>query len=129
MPEDWRALTANEMAIVERLLGFGFPGSAEFLTQLPFTKARRWEHCSPEHCGSLDLQVSGGPVAPGEYSPTFPLPVEGWVQDDDGVPIEVLLFSRDGRLSELEFVVYSDKRKREPNAREMRVIACGSGPS
>ena len=38
-----------------------------------------------------------------------------------GVPVEILLFQREGRLSCLEFVVYSDRLKRRPNAAEIKM--------
>ena len=41
--------------------------------------------------------------------------------DVDGIPVEVLLFHRNGLLRELEFVVFSDRMKRMPRADEIQI--------
>ena len=49
------------------------------------------------------------------------LPFEGEVADADGVPIQIILFQRDGKLTNLEFVIFSDRMKRFPRAADIEV--------
>jgi hypothetical protein len=121
MPEEFRPLTEPERAIIERLLTEQFEGRDAVLEQIEVCRVRRFE---PEHCGSLEFQVSGdAALIPGSHpSHDTPVPVEGRAMDSDGFPLEVLLFHRNGLLQELEIVVYSDRMKRMPAAADIEVV-------
>jgi hypothetical protein len=117
---DWRALTADEVEIIERLLERRFDGRDELLAQVPLTVARAWEQCV-EHCGSIELFVRGGELS-ASREVEHPIPIEGRVLDDDGLPIQLLLFQRGGQLRHLEYVVFSDRRKREIRAIDIEIV-------
>ncbi len=121
MPDNYRPLTPNERAILERLLDVPFEGRDRAREQIMHLTVRRAPGCE-EHCGSLDLDVGvGAPLIPHEGDAESKIDAEGWVVDDDGIPVEIMLFQKRGYLTYLEFVVFSDRLKREPNAAEIRV--------
>jgi hypothetical protein len=118
--EDWRPLTGDERAIIERLLEIPFPGRDEIRVQLDHCLVRLWEECV-RHCGSLDFQVDCETLVPESGPFDTIIPVEARVTDEDDIPIDVIMFTKDGRLSSLEFVVYSDRMKRRPRAEDLDV--------
>lgn len=121
MQEGFRQLTSHEHAILERLLEVPFDGCDSAREQLPHLLARSVPECI-EHCGSVELMADASvPFMPHEGSHESKVDAEGWAIDDDGIPIEILLFQKEGRLSYLEFVVFSDKLKRRLRAHEIEV--------
>jgi hypothetical protein len=126
MAEDFRPLTVWERSVLDRLFEIPFPGRDEARLQLDACEVRFWENCQ-EHCGSLSFQVDEKAprlplISPFGPKVEYPLSVEGQFSDDDGRPIQILLFHKDGFLNSLEFVVFSDKRKRTPPPSEIEVI-------
>jgi hypothetical protein len=98
-----------------------FEGRDNAREQLAYLTARLAPGCE-EHCGSLDLAVGAdAPLVPHEGDTESKIDAEGWAVDVDGIPVEILLFQKQGRLSYLEFVVFSDRLKREPIAAELHV--------
>jgi hypothetical protein len=120
MSEAWRQLTERERAIIDRLMESAFSGRDEILIQLDHCLVRFWRGCE-EHCGSLEFQVNSDRLIPGSRSSDTPIPVEGQAFDADGLPIDVLLFHRDGRLKHLEFVIYGNQIRRQPVAEDLTV--------
>lgn len=121
MQDDFLPLTSDERAILERLMEVRFEGRDEAREQLRYLTVRRALGCE-EHCGSLDLAVGGAaPLIRYEGDLESKIDAEGWAIDDDGIPVEILLFQKQGRLSYLEFVVFSDRLKRRPKASEIEV--------
>ena len=116
MHDGFRPLTSDERAILERLMEVPFAGRDLARVQLSHLLARPWVECT-EHCGSVELMADASvPFMPHEGSHESKVDAEGWAIDDDGIPIEILLFQKEGRLSYLEFVVFSDKLKRRLRA-------------
>lgn len=74
------------------------------------------------HCASIEFDVRGGPLIPGSDEMSRIIPFEGRALDADGIPMELLLFHRNGSLRELEFVIYSDRQKRMPRGNEIELI-------
>ena len=121
MQDEFRPLAADERAILERLLEVPFNGCDEAREQLDHLMARQSPGCE-EHCGSLELLADvSAPFIPHEGARESKIDAEGWAVDDDGIPVEILLFQKQGRLSYLEFVVYSDRLKRRPKAWEIEI--------
>ena len=122
-PRPFRRLTEEESAVIDALLSIDFPGRDQARRQVETCLVRPWDECE-QHCGSLELLVGEDtPLIPSSVH-TFdtPLPVEGRFMDSDGIPVDILLFQRDGKLNHLEFVVYGEKRRRKPKSHEIDVI-------
>jgi hypothetical protein len=117
---NFRPLTDTERAIIQRLLGEPFPGRDEAMRQIETCRVRAWHE---EHCASLEIEVESDSLIPNSHGYATPLPVEGHVTDADGAPIEILLFHRDGLLTDLEFVVYSERMKGMPQTDDIEITA------
>lgn len=111
-------MTADERAILDLLLSEPFPGRDEAVRQADTCSVRPWDD---GHCASLEFEVAGEVLIPGSRPLSTPFPVEGRAVDDDGLPIDIILFHRNGRLSVLEFVAYSDTMKRTPRPGDVHV--------
>jgi hypothetical protein len=121
MPDTYRSLTADERAIFDRLMEVPFEGRTQAVEQLKHLTVRPARGCE-EHCGSLELAVDlVAPPIPHKGELESKLDPEGWSVDADGFPVEILLSQKHGRLSFLEFVVYSDHLKRRPRAADIKV--------
>ncbi|HYM14931.1 MAG TPA: hypothetical protein VEZ14_05190 [Dehalococcoidia bacterium] len=118
--EGFRPLNETERAILDRLLEVSFPGRDELRAQLEAALVRPWAECA-EHCPSVEFLIESDVRLP-DYGSTV-VPVEGMASDADGIPIEILLFCRDGTLHDLEFVIFSDRMKRMPRPSEIEVRA------
>ena len=119
--EDWRLLADDERAVLERLLEVDFPGRDSVTAQLRGCLVRTW--CAG-HCPSVEFQVL--PVHPAipAHGSHHPLPVEGrGTNPADGIPFQILLFQRDGRLSEMEFVIYGEPMLEVPPPSSIEVSA------
>jgi hypothetical protein len=125
MAENFRPISDRERAIAQRLLELPIPGREEALAQLDKALVRQAPGCE-EHCGTLEFSVQTSIRIP-EGTPS-PLPVEGRLLDEDGAPVDVLLFHNDGTLTLLEFVVYSDGIKRAPRAEEISLWSRPASP-
>ncbi len=100
MPTD-RALTTNELSILERILQFDFPGAEVLRHQLAATRATTGCECG---CATIDLFVNQTETSPATDAPS-PLPVTGTTEDGLG---GVIAFARDGWLSCLEIYSVGD---------------------
>lgn len=89
----FRELTTQERELLYRLLEEPFPGQAEIKLQLTHAQVRQID---PD--GSLEFRVSSGPNA----TVTDRVPVVAEYDDDDGVPVQILLHVVDGKISELD---------------------------
>lgn len=118
MESGFRPLTVEERAILGRLLDEPFLGRDEAEAQVATCLVRRIDE---DHCGSLEFLVQSEVLIPDSRDYDTPFPVEGRAMDVDGIPVEVLLFHRNGLLRELEFVVFSDRMKRMPRADEIQI--------
>lgn len=100
-----RPLHQTEMAVIERILESGLPGSEILSLQLPHTKVTApWAPDSP----SIDLSTDGE-CAPAEI-PDGVFPARSIVIDDGGHPIgSLLIWVESGMLSALEYAWYSDE--------------------
>ena len=102
----WRAPSKAERAVFDKLLTVDFGERDAVKAQLEGCQVRRW---CVGHCPSIEFQVSEDHPPIAAHSPHNPVGVEGrGVNPADGIVFDVMLFHRDGRLSELEFVVYGD---------------------
>jgi hypothetical protein len=116
---NFRSLTRDERALIEKMLSDPFPGRDELRSQLEVATAKRIDRE-----GSLALHVSSGPLAAAVRS----VPTEAWCPDRDGVMIRLLLHIRNGRMFELE--MYKDdgtEIQRAPTARDILLPAPGPG--
>ncbi len=93
-----RELTADEWKLIDVLFSVDFPGREELRKQL------RESRVSAEGRGNERTLLFAFPtdVAPVEGPVSLPIPIEGWLSDDDDLKIEVLLHVHDGRARELE---------------------------
>jgi hypothetical protein len=91
---EFRPLAQWERDLLDRLLEADFPGRDEVREQLASCLVREYD----EH-GCLEFAVQSDVKAPVEMT----VPVEVMADDADGIPIELLLFVKDGKVSELEF--------------------------
>lgn len=91
-----RALTFEELRLLEWLLAHGEPEGANFVAQL--SRARVVARCTCG-CPTLDLALDG------KESPTVGFSMilaEAEGRSPEGVPVHVMLHAREGELSELE---------------------------
>ena len=95
--EESRPLTEKERSLIERLLRNGVPESRNYIDQLPQATVASRCGCG---CPTIDLAV-GGRVA-SHRSPTVILAEAGGVSPE-GISFGIILHSREGLLSELEF--------------------------
>ena len=98
---------------MDRLLEEPFPGRDEVRKQLEQCTVRFWEGCE-SHCGSIEFLVTQD-AARLSADIESPLDVNGQFTDIDEIPVDVMLFHKDGFIESLEFVVYSDMRKSNPD--------------
>lgn len=89
----WRVLSGAEALLLTRLLSVEFAGRDELVAQAKVAVAR-----SIDDNGSIALRVRDRRAA----DVARRIPVEGELEDDDGVTVHVLLHVVDGFLSELE---------------------------
>ena len=114
--QKWRQATRYERALLDRLLEPEFPGANELRQQLSGARVR-----TIDSEGSLELAVSSGPVARADS-----VVMNGTYLDLDGVPVEILVHVRDGRLAELEIYKADGtpiRRRPEPLGLELFVGA------
>src|SRR5438067_53601 len=97
--EPWRELTEEERGTIARILEKDFPGRDALVAQLPTARAR-----PSDEVGSIEIQAPDGPPS---QAPS-PVPVYAACPDADGFEIEVALYLRDGRLSELRIAKVDD---------------------
>ena len=111
----WRPLTDLERALAERLLSMPVWRREEFCGQLRESAVRTIAGYSDDY-GSIEFQVgeaAGGPQR---------LIAEAMAEDADNVPIEILLFEKGGKLSELEILKADGSEiTRMPPAGEFRI--------
>ena len=94
-----RELTAVEREILDLLLRDPFPGRDQLREQLDSARVRRIDEYDDNY-GSVEFVVDHARPAP----VTAYMVAEAGTEDEDGVPVEVLLHVRDGVLRELEVV-------------------------
>ena len=94
MPQEWRLLAEWERSAVDKLLETPFEGRDELRTQLHDCRVR-----IHDSFGCIEFDIRSGVVAPVERT----VPVEAYTQDADGMPVEILLFTKLGKIAELEF--------------------------
>ncbi len=112
--DELRSMTPAEMALLEKLLSVDFPGRDELHAQIQSAVVSKIDED-----GSLAIAVSPDIAAPVDRR----IPVEGEVEDVDGVMIHVLLHVLDGRATELEIFREDPKRVIMPiDADILRVV-------
>lgn len=112
--EEFREPSDAEARVLMTLLGAEFPGNTALREQVPNAMVRRIDGN-----GSLEVAVVDGPRA----EVVRRIPVEAEADDDDGVPIHVLLHVIDGRMRELEFYREdSQPLHRPPTPANLRVL-------
>jgi hypothetical protein len=91
--EGWRELTIEERSVIRRILEKEFRGRDALREQVDRARAR-----TTDETGSIEIDVPGD-----THSDALPgsVPVYARVPDADGFEIEIQLFVRDGKLSEL----------------------------
>jgi len=112
--EQFRPLNDLERAVIVRLLEADETWRDLLRSQLDGASVRPWPECAG-HCLSVEFLIDG------DRRGSRPVPVEGRFTDADGMPVEILLFECAGKLSDLEFVVFSHCMKRAPDVAEIRV--------
>jgi hypothetical protein len=118
---EFRPLSEEERRVIQRLLEQPFPGRDEMLRQLEGAQVRFQPDCLDHACGSLEIRVESDVVIPDSSSLTQ-APYEGLYTDESGEPVQIALFHKQGKLCELEFIVYSmQPRGRFPKPEEMSV--------
>jgi hypothetical protein len=121
MEAPYRALTAQEMQLLEKLLDHEFPGRDELRAQLGSVEGR-----TIDEDGGLSLRCSAESRAPVSCR----VPTEGRCVDVDGVHINVALHVVEGFVNELE--IYKDdssRVKQRPRAGDLAVIDPRSVPA
>jgi hypothetical protein len=110
-------MTAEETAVVGKLLEAPFQGSRELAAQVAHALVR--EIAGPgDHCGSIEFKVENDAHAPVAVS----VPAEARGVDEDGVEVDFLLHVRDGRLDTLEILKADGTAiKRLPKAKTLVV--------
>jgi hypothetical protein len=91
--EEWRELTPEERSVIRRILEKEFRGRDALREQVERARAR-----TVDETGSIEIEVPGD--ARSDALPGL-VPVYARVPDADGFEIEIQLFVRDGKLSEL----------------------------
>ena len=110
-----RRPTPREAAIIDALLAEEFEGVVELRVQTEGLLVRQ-----VFDDGTLDLVVSSDAPA---AQVLHRVPVEGRCDDEDGVPVLVLLHVIDGRLNELEVVkADGEALHRPPTADSIAVV-------
>lgn len=104
-----RSLTAEEQAVLNRLLEADFPGKKALSEQLAVAKVRQIDEN-----GSLRFVIPRGPKAEVKGR----VPVEAEALDTDGLPIYVLLHVVNGVLWELEIYKADSSRVLSPPSPE-----------
>lgn len=94
---------AYQRGLVNKLLLQDFKGAEKLRKQ--FQNAEIEECNDEDDCGSFIIHPSKG-IPPANVDNA--IPVEGKAKDENGIPIEYLLHTRDGYLTMLEVVVYSE---------------------
>ena len=110
----YRALSSYERGILDRLLEADFPGRSQISEQLGKCLVR-----TVDKEGSLELHVQTDLKAEVKRR----IPIEGEVEDADGILIHVLLHVVNGVVTELE--VYKDTPSpiiKRPEAAKLRLI-------
>jgi len=93
--EGWRDLSKWERETLERMLQEAFDGRDALLTQLASARVR-----TIDEEGSVQFDA---PLVDTSQGPRYRNPVVARGQDQDGIPIEmVLLVGEDGRINELD---------------------------
>ena len=114
MQSSFRALTARELEILEKLLEPEFPGRDELRQQVGSLTARQLFQD-----GTLDLNCGATLRAP----VTCRVPTEGEYFDADGFRVNVLLHVVDGLMNELEILkLHPSKIINPPEARNLFVV-------
>jgi hypothetical protein len=110
---DFRSLTSEERALIERLLEYPFAGRDEIRQQLEVAEVRLIPSCIDHGCGSLEFRLQNSvALIPESNNYDTLVPFEAWYSDGSGT-VGILLFHRNGKLSELEFVVSTDEPRGE----------------
>ena len=112
--ETYRALSASERQILDRLLGVSFSGREELRQQLADPGVRILDEYD-----SIELRPKRQAIAPIGKT----VPVEAEAPDADGIMIRYLLFVRDGLAYELQ--IYKDDGSpiiRRPEAADLTVV-------
>lgn len=120
MEAPYRALSIQEMQLLERLLDLDFPGRDQLRVQLGSAVGR-----TIDEDGGLSLRCSAESPAPVSSR----VPTEGRCVDLDGLHINVLLHVVEGFMNELE--IYKDdssRVKKYPMAGDLVVIDPRSVP-
>jgi hypothetical protein len=92
-----RPLSDQERSLLDWLLRHGTPEAGDYASQLPQVTVVSRCGCG---CPTIDLAVAGRSAPPG--SPTTIL-ADGEGISPEGVRCGIILFARDGILSEMEF--------------------------
>ena len=93
-----RSLSVQESEILTRLLAANFAGRDEIADQIANCMVRDIDQCGISISGSIDLITTVSDPAPVNCG----VPVEGVVEDADGVLIHILLHVVGGIVKELE---------------------------
>ena len=101
-----RALTEREKETLLRLLPLdGFPGVRDYRSQANHLEVTEECTCG---CATINFRVDVGAAPPSDYPGVPLLPLEARAVDptDPALPVEVILFAREGVLESLEIVYY-----------------------
>lgn len=124
---NWSApstLTESQRALLDFLLAEDFPGRVALLEQSQHVETSGLScDCG---CPSFYLNPDRTTTAPAEVDNV--VPIDAHTTTADGLPIEVLLFVRDGYLSELEIVWYGETPPAELPSPQDLVISQWSEP-
>lgn len=114
-----REMTANERAVMDRLLGEPFPGREILMTQ-----ARNCKVSTLDDEGSVEFHVLAECRAP---ILLCRVPVEATVSDVDGVAIHLLLHIQDGVIKMLEIFREDGRSLVGEIKSELMVVSVASG--
>lgn len=99
MAKQFRPLKDRERKILNTFLKKEFPGRKEIIEQIDKSLVRNIEEYD-DKWGSIEFRTSSPHKAVVESR----IPVQGLVNDEDGIPIELFLHVVEGSVNELEIV-------------------------
>lgn len=118
MKKEYRQLTNLERHILDRLLSREFPGRDKLGQQISSGLVRIINEYK-DNWGSLEFNISSNVKA----SVTSRIPVQGILNDSDGVPIQIFLHVVNGKVDELEIVKADNSPLKSPiDPKKIRVV-------
>jgi hypothetical protein len=111
-PVQERGLTANERAVLEKIVG-AVRFRDDYLAQIAVARVVDRSHC----CPSIALRIpplTADRAPEGSSAVQYPIAAEGEWTSPSGQPMQLMVFQRDGWLSYLDLVHYEENMSDKP---------------